>query len=227
MLTGMNTSSITVWIVEDRADYRETVSHLLNHVSGMACPMAFEDCESALELLDAHAGRVRPWTLPDVLLLDVNLPGMSGLDGISALKTRLPRTHIVMLTIRDDKEAIHRSLQAGASGYLFKNTSLDHIIEAVRQAANGGLLMPASVAEKVLHFFQSSGAVPQDDFGMTPREIEVLREMADGYTQKEIADRLFIAPSTVNTHLQHIYEKLHVRCGPEAVAKAIRAGLIG
>jgi DNA-binding NarL/FixJ family response regulator len=129
-----------------------------------------------------------------------------------------------MLTIRDDAETIYAALRAGASGYLIKNDQVDQIVAAIREAAQGGTLMPAPVARKVLGFFQQQESKP--DYGLTEREMEVLQEMTEGYVQKEIADRLFISPSTVNTHIQHIYEKLHVHSGIEAVAKALRERLV-
>lgn len=222
-LTAHQTPTV-VWLVEDDPGYRTSISFLLGHTSGLSCPEAFGDCETALDLLDAYADRAKPFALPNVLLLDINLPGLNGLDAIEAFKQRLPKTQVVMLTIRDDPDTIYTAFAAGASGYLFKNANVDEIIEAVRQAARGGMLMPAPVASKVLSLFQQTPA--PDDFGLSEREREVLAEMAEGYTQKEIAARLFVSPNTVNTHIQHIYAKLHVHCAPEAVAKAIRAGLI-
>jgi DNA-binding NarL/FixJ family response regulator len=159
-----------------------------------------------------------------VLLLDVNLPGMSGLDGLGALKARLPAARVVMLTIRDDAETIYAALGAGASGYLLKNADPDQLAAAVEAARNGGMLMPGPVARKVLAAFE--GPTPTPDYGLTDRERDVLREMVQGHTQKEIAERLFVSPSTVNTHVQHIYEKLHVHSGSAAVAKAVRERLV-
>lgn len=225
MIAHMPNSNITVWIVEDDGEFRKTLTFLLDNTSGMACGHVFGSCEEALDLLDEFSGRARPWDLPDVLLLDINLPGLSGLEGIGRLKTLLPGTGIVMLTIRDDADTIYEAFRAGASGYLLKNAGVDQIISAVREAHQGGTLMPAPVARKVLAFFQQQGAaVP--DYGLTDREKDVLREMTEGRAQKEIADRLYVSPSTVNSHIQHIYEKLHVHSGIEAVAKALRERLV-
>ena len=218
-------ASIVVWTIEDRPAYRNTLTTLLNNLSDMQCPQAFEDCESALSFLDDKADSPILWSKPDVLLLDVELPGIDGVEGISALKERLPMTKIIMLTIRDDTDTIVASFKAGASGYLFKDASAEEIIEAVRQGARGGLLMPGNVAQKVLQFFKEDGE-PTNDFDLSPRELDVLQEMAYGFSQKEIAQRLFISPATVNSHISHIYQKLHVRCAAAAVAFAIRNNLV-
>ena len=211
---------ITVWVVEDDTHYRESLHSVLGQTAGLQCTWAFMDCESTL----AHAKVCQPPDSPDVILLDINLPGLSGIEGIGQLKAYLPRARIVMLTILDTADTIYDALRAGASGYLLKNASLCQIIDAIRTAHQGGTLMPAEVASKVLGFFTAAGA--KIDYGLTEREKEVLSEMGAGYSQKEIAARLFVSPSTVNTHIQHIYEKLHVHSGIEAVAKAIRERLI-
>ncbi|HYG68989.1 MAG TPA: response regulator transcription factor [Anaeromyxobacteraceae bacterium] len=148
---------------------------------------------------------------------------MSETEGLAALKARLPGTRIVMLTIRDEADVISAALGAGASGYLTKDAAVDEIAAAVEAARGGGMLMPGPVARKVLGFFE--GLRPASDYGLTERD--VLREMVEGYAQKEIAERLFVSPSTVDSHVQHIYEKLHVHSSSAAVAKAVRERLLG
>ena len=223
-LAHIKTSTV-VWIIEDDQDFRFTLKKLLDSWSTTQCPMDFESCEVAMELMDNYKNRARPFATPEVIILDVNLPGISGIEGIGQLKQRLPETQIIMHTIRDDTQTIYSAFQAGASGYLVKDSSIDQIIDAVQQASQGGMLMPPLVANKVLDYFRQDEK-PEEDFGLSLREIQVLQNIADGCTQKKIAEILFIEPTTVNTHVQHIYGKLHVRCAPEAVAIAIRKKLI-
>ncbi len=225
-LTQIKTATV-VWIIEDDHDLRSTLKKLLDSWSTLQCPMDFESCEAALELIDSYKNRARPFAKPEVIILDVNLPGMSGIDGIDELKQRFPESQIIMHTIRDDTNTIYSAFQSGASGYLVKDSSIDQIIEAVQQASQGGMIMPKPVASKVLSYFRKDEE-PVQDFGLSLRELEVLEKMADpvGLTQKQIAEQLYIAPATVNTHIQHIFAKLHVRCASAAVATAIRKRLI-
>jgi len=218
------TGAITVWVVEDDSEFRGTLTFLLDNTTGMKCGGAHGDVETALDWIDSYQRRARPWPRPDVLLLDINLPGLSGIEGLGRIKAKLPNTRIVMLTIRDDANTIASAFQKGASGYLLKNAGVDRIIAAVREAHSGGMLMPAPVARQVLDIFRQQ--TPDEDYGLTDREKEVLNEMVSGRTQKEIADRLFVSPNTINTHVQHIYDKLHVHSGTEAVAKAVRERLV-
>jgi len=222
--TPKDETSITVWVIEDDSSFRQTLTFLLDNTTGMHCGGAHDDIETALEWIDSYQRRARTWPRPDVLLLDINLPGLSGIEGLGIIKSKLPNTRIVMLTIRDDANTIVSAFREGASGYLLKNAGVDRIIAAVREAHSGGMLMPAPVARQVLDIFRQQA--PQEDYGLTDREKEVLNEMVSGRTQKEIADCLFVSPYTVNTHVQHIYEKLHVHSGTEAVAKAVREQLV-
>jgi DNA-binding NarL/FixJ family response regulator len=211
---------ITLWIVEDDADFRQTVEHLLNTTPGLRCARAFESVEDALA-----SAATDPSAPPDVVLLDINLPGMDGIEGVAALKARLPAARVVMLTIRDEPAMIGAALEAGASGYLLKSAGADQLVAAVHEAHAGGMLMPAPVARLVMERFRRhSPAAP--DYGLTEREREVLAEMVRGRTQKQIGEALFISPSTVNKHVQRIYDKLHVNGGNAAVAKALRERLL-
>lgn len=208
-----------VWLVEDNERYRHTLQFAIDQQPDLSCAATYGSVEEALE---ADASMSEDGA-PDVLLLDVNLPGMTGIDGLGQLKAMLPQTRIVMLTINDDSQTLFDALRAGASGFLLKNAPMDQIFDAIREAQAGGTLMPAPVAEHVLKYFQQA---PAEDYGLTDREKDVLRHMTEGKIQKQIAAALFVSPNTVNKHIQRIYEKLHVHSGIEAVAKAIRERLV-
>ena len=213
-------SSLAVWVVEDDAEYRQTIVYILNHTSDLHCTAefcAFEEVQALIE--DATFAAA-----PDVVLMDIGLPGVNGIDGVSRLKARMPHVPIVMLTLSDEPDTIFDALRAGASGYLLKDTPRDQTLAAVREAYRGGTLMPASIASKILRFF--TRATPQQDYKLTKREKEVLGLMTQGYAQKQIADMLRLSPHTVDNHIRHIYAKLHVHSGTEAVSKAIREHLI-
>ena len=220
-------STITVWVVEDNARYRQTLVHLLNEVSDLHCSAYFATCEEMQALIDGPT----LWEPPDVVLMDIELKpeedrgsrSMTGIEGITVLKKRLPEVPVVMLTINDSAQKIYEAFCAGASGYLIKTGSLDEIIEAVRETHRGGMLAPPSVARKVLAFFRQP--TPQD-YGLTSREFEVLRLMGEGYKKKEMAEALFLSPHTVDNYVRTIYQRLHVSSGIAAVAKAIRERLI-
>ena len=211
-------AALPVWVIEDDDAFRDVLAAVVGYTSGMRCGGAFASVEDAL------AWRGDPANGPRVILLDVNLPGMTGIEGLSALKARHPAARVVMLTIHDDAETIFSALRAGASGYLVKNAGVDQVVAAVREAAAGGMLMPAPVAREVLALFQQPANAR--DYGLTDRERDVLQEMVRGRTQKEIGEALFVSPHTVNTHVQHIYEKLHVHSSSAAVAKALRERLV-
>jgi DNA-binding NarL/FixJ family response regulator len=220
-MSELNHASIRVWIVEDDPQYRQVMSFIVRSTSGMGCPRTFEEGEELLEHLD----RAPADEAPDVLLMDIHLPRMNGITCVAGVKARRPGIRVVMLTNLDDEKLIFDALRAGASGYLLKSAPIDQILSAIREAHHGGMLMPAPVAEKVLSFFcQTPG--PPVDYSLTAREREVLEKMVEGLTQKEIAARLFISLSTVTTHIQHLYEKLHVNSNSAAVVKALRERLV-
>ena len=216
-------STAAVWLVEDDADYRSAVAELLR--ASARAVEEFGSVEAAVARVDAARGAPPPDGWPEVVLLDVNLPGVTGIEGLAALKSRLPGAVVVMLTIRDDAETVYAALGAGASGYLLKSASPDELLAAVAEARAGGMLMQRQVARLVLAAFEDRRPAP--DYGLTPRETEVLSEMVAGHTQPQIAERLFVSLSTVNSHVQNVYAKLHVHNGSAAVAKAVRERLVG
>lgn len=215
-----------VWVVEDKTEFRQTLEYLLNHSIGTFCGGVFSSCEKVIEKLDEGLKKANGFLFPEVILLDINLPdGMTGLDGLIEIKSRSPKTNIVMLTIRDDASSIFQALKNGASGYLSKDASVNEIIDAIDEADRGGMPMTPPVAKQVLNFFTHDER-PPNDYGLSERESEVLNEMSNGFVQKEIAHRLYLSRHTVDSHVRKIYAKLHVRNGIEAVAKALREGLI-
>lgn len=209
---------ISVWLIEDHHTFRQTVVRVLQQADGIECTRQFSNCEAALEELGKSPA-------PDVVLLDVELPGMNGIDAVAQIRGRSPDTRIIMLTVFDDHEKIFRAICAGASGYLLKTSSIEKIIESVREAQTGGAPMTPRIARKVLDMFSRLRPPQQQSYGLTARETQVLECMAAGLIKKEIADRLTLSYHTVDTHLRNIYAKLHVNTRTAAVAKALKEGL--
>ena len=205
---------VEVWMIEDNHAFRNTVSRLLNQTQEIRCTQAFPAFEDALALLDSGA-------TVDVLLLDVELSGMNGIDGLLKIKAISPATRVVMLTVFEDHERVFRAICAGASGYLLKASPFARIVESGHQVMAGGAPMSPRVATSVLEMFTQM-AGPKTDFGLTEREREVLELMKEGLTKKEIAARLELSFHTVDDYLRNIYAKLHVHSQAGAVAKAMK-----
>ncbi len=210
--------AITVWIVEDNDDFRQTMQDLINSRDGLRCPHVFGSCEDLLAALNTEFA-------PEVVLMDIGLPGISGIEGVRRLKVISPATHVIMLTIHENNDRIFQALCAGASGYLLKMSSTDKIFEAVEEACKGGVVMNAKIARRVLNMFTQLSA-PKWDYGLTEREQEVLHALVDGKTKQQIAESLFLSFHTIDTHLRNIYAKLHVHSRSDAVAKALRERLV-
>lgn len=208
----------TLWIVEDHAAFRRTLVRVLNTEPDLQCPCDFDSCEKALAALTREAA-------PDLILLDVGLPGMSGLDGIRLFKERAPKSLIVILTVFEDDDKVFQAICAGAAGYLLKTSSVADITQAVRDALAGGSPMNPRIARRVLDMF-SKLAPKQSNYGLSEREKEILQLMTTGLIKKEIADRLTLSIHTVDTYLRRIYEKLEVNTRTGAVAKALKEGLV-
>lgn len=204
-----------VSIVEDNEQLRVTLARVLNRAEGFKCVSHYGSAEDALKGL--------PTDKPDVVLMDINLPGMNGVDCVRLLKQSLPAVQVIMLTAYEDTENIFNSLAAGASGYLLKRSKSAEIIEAIHDVRSGGSPMTTHIARKVVQSFQQRSVMPlAPDDELSPREQEVLNCLAQGLMYKEISDKLGIGFETVRTYIRRIYEKLHVRTRTEAVAKALR-----
>jgi DNA-binding NarL/FixJ family response regulator len=202
--------AISVSIVEDNSGTRESLVELLGRAPGLQCVGAHSSGEDALKKIEAES--------PDVILMDINLPGMSGIECVARVKERLPKTQILMLTTYREGDLIFDSLRAGASGYLLKNMAPSELWQAVQQVHDGGSPMSMHIARKVVSFFQQREKSSEMST-LTKREQEILGLLAKGFLYKEIADQLGITLSTVRAHLHTVYEKLHVQSRTEAVVK--------
>ena len=206
--------AISVSIVEDNDQLRGTLARALNRAEGFRCLSQYANAEAALQGL--------PNDRPDVVLMDINLPGMNGVECVRRLKQLLPGTQVVMLTVYEDTENIFNALAAGASGYLLKRTSSAELLAALKEVQKGGSPMTAHIARKVVQSFQTAGASAQATENLSQREQEVLDCLSQGFLYKEIAEKLGISYETVHTYVRRIYEKLQVRTRTEAVAKFLR-----
>jgi DNA-binding NarL/FixJ family response regulator len=204
----------TVSIVEDNEQLRTTLARVLNRAEGYRCVSHYGDAESALEGL--------PKDHPDVVLMDINLPGMNGVECVRQLKQAMPKVLVIMLTVYEDTENIFNALAAGASGYMLKRTKSVELLEAISEVRRGGSPMTTHIARKVVQSFQKAGPSPQPTENLSQREQEVLDCLSQGFLYKEIAEKLGISYETVHTYIRRIYEKLQVRTRTEAVAKFLR-----
>ena len=214
----MNSRDLDVWIIEDNAHLRATLGEIVDAADGLRATRIAEAYEEVLDALDQG-------TVPDVVLTDLGLPGIDGVEGIARIKTVSPNVQVVVLTVHDDRDRVFDAICAGANGYLLKPATAEGIVEAIRTAHRGGAPMNAFVARRVLDTF-SRVSQPASDFGLTRREREILELIVEECTQNEMAERLFLSPHTVDTHLRNIYSKLHVRTRAGAVARAIKEGLL-
>jgi DNA-binding NarL/FixJ family response regulator len=208
-----------VIIIEDNKLFRKTLVDFINHNDEMYCEYDFISCEDAIDEMNKRE------LDPKIILLDIGLPGMSGIEGIQLLKSSSPSAKIIMLTIQDDNDSIFKAICNGASGYLLKDSSSDKILNAVKEVLNGGAPMNSSIAFKVLEMFKNF--VPEKkDYNLSFREVEILQLLVEGLPKKIIADKLSISYHTVDSHLRKIYEKLKVHSASSAVAKALKENLI-
>ncbi len=210
--------AVQVWIIEDEIHYRNQLTKLINLDESIECLKAFESFESALSCFEGS-------DLPDILLLDLNLPGAHGLDVIRQLSQTHPSIQVMVLTVDASRKAVFDAICAGASGYLVKNDPYEDILRGVHQIMEGGAPLSASIASYVLETFKDDTPKSSDE-KPTEREIEILQMLADGKTRKEIASALYVAVTTVDYHLRSVYVKLHVHSTAGVVGKALRDRLI-
>jgi len=208
----------TVWVVEDNEEFGRQLAGLLSLSETFLCEHVFTACEPAVELLRGDA-------LPDLILMDIGLPGMSGIEGVREIKTIAPSVEVVILTVFEDDEKVVEAIVAGASGYLHKSSSLETIVESLKAVLTGGAPINPQIARRVLEMFARS-TTAQGNYHLSPREKEILRLLVDGLTKKEIAEKLFLSFHTIDNHVRNIYGKLRVQTRGGAVAKALKERLL-
>jgi len=207
-----------VWVVEDNDEFRTELAGLLDASNVFRCERCFAMCEPVLDLL-------RTGALPDLILMDIGLPGMDGIEGIRRAKEISPSVKIVMLTVFEDTDTIMQAIAAGGSGYLHKSVRLEEAVESLTSILNGGAPMSPQIARKMLDVFAEKSA-PAAQYRLTPREQEILRLLVDGLMKKEIAEKLFLSFHTIDNHLRNIYTKLRVQSRSSAVTKALKERLL-
>ncbi len=204
-----------IGIVEDNVKIRDLIQRYLDMQEEMECPVAVDSVEEMLEFLQDHAK-------PDVILMDIQLPGMSGIKGMEIIKAKYPEVDIIMLTVYHDSHKIFDSLKAGASGYLLKHTSLPEIKQSIEDLLKGGAPMSPQIARKVITHFNDQAPQKNPDSMLTDREQDIVNGLVDGLSYKMIADRFDISIDTVRAHIRNIYKKLHVNSKAEVIAKSLR-----
>ena len=205
--------TIHVAIVEDDSEIRQTLALIIEGTPGFVCRHTYNDCETAIKDL--------PEQYNNVVLMDINLPGKSGIDGVRILKEKGFEADFIMLTVQSDDDSIFDSLCAGAAGYLLKDTPPVELLQSIREVAEGGSPMSASIARRVITSFRSTAKNP-----LSEREREILQLLCDGNNYKVIAEKLFVSGHTVRAHIKNIYKKLQVNSRAEAVSKALKDKLV-
>ena len=205
---------IKVAIVEDNNTLRRSLCNLIGQAEGMHCVASLSNLLNVVSEFRK--------ALPDVVLMDIGLPNISGIEGVRTVKENFENVQVLMFTVFEDDEKIFEAIKAGASGYLLKKSSADEIIEAIISLYFGGAPMSASIARKVIESFQHPSIHLKEDFQLTTRETEILHSLIEGMSYKKLAEKYFISISTVRTHIRHIYEKLHVNTKAQAVAKVLK-----
>jgi len=214
-------SPIEVWVLEDNDLLRTELSQLIDSAEGMHCDLAADRCETALAALGE--GRI-----PDIVLMDIGLAGIDGIEGTRRLRAASPSSRVAMLTIHEEDEKVFNAVCAGASGYLLKPSEPEHIIAAIRDLNDGSAPINGFIASRMLEMFSDLGSrfsLPAEDYGLTQREREILKLLVDGMSTDQIAVQLSRSYHTVDSHIRNIYDKLHVHSRSLVIAKAVRERL--
>ena len=211
--------NISVWIIEDNEAFRSSLASLIGIFAGFNCEQIFGTCESAIEHLKDSS------SMPDIILSDIGLPGISGIEGIPRIKAISSNTHIVMLTVHDEHDKVFAAIRAGASGYLLKTANDEEIIESLQQVMNGGAPMNARIARSVLEMFRNLSP-EKKEYDLSEREKQVLELLVKGLTKPLIAQETFLSTHTIDFHVRNIYQKLQVHSRQGAVAKAVEERLL-
>jgi DNA-binding NarL/FixJ family response regulator len=205
-------------VIEDMKDIREGLTTLINFTAGFRCAGSYRSMEEALARIHSE--------VPDVLLSDIGLPGMSGIQGIRIIKERYPDMQVLMLTVYDDDDRIFDALCAGASGNLLKRTPPAKLLDSIREAMSGGAPVSPEVASRVIKFFREFHNPDREDYDLTPHETRLLKLLTEGYNYQTAAEKLGVSYNTVKFHVRHIFDKLQVHSKSEAVLKAMRDRLV-
>jgi len=212
-------SNIKVVIFEDNTNLRRGLTTLINGSNGFECTGAFGNCDNLIKNITD--------TKPDVVLMDIQMPGMDGIEAVKMLKPQFPEIKILMETIFEDDEKVFNSICSGAEGYILKNTPPVQILQAIREIHCGGAPMTPSIASKVLAMFKSGTSFTRDEsYNLTEREMEILKYLVDGMSYKAVAEKCFVSLDTVSSHVKNIYKKLQVHSKSEAVGKAIKGKIV-
>jgi len=216
---NMNRNKIEVILIEDNNLFRTAFSDFINKSQEIICIASYSSCEDALSEIN------KKLLYPDIILLDIGLPGMNGIEGINHFKNIIPDSKIIMLTIQDDDENVFNAICNGAAGYLLKDSTSERILESVKEVLNGGAPMNSSIAAKVLKMFKEFIPV-KGDYNLTQREKEILKLLVEGLSKRQIAEKLFLSFHTIDSHIRNLYNKLEVHSGSSAVVKAVKENLI-
>ena len=212
-------SSTDVIIIEDNELLRDSFKEAINKSSSIRCENTFSSGEAALDIIEKKE------LVPDIILLDIGLPGMNGIEMIPELRKLTPSSKIIIITVHDDDENVFNAICAGASGYLLKDLSADRIVNSINEVMNGGAPMNSHIAKKVLNMFRDQN-IKSDGYDLSEREKEILSLLIEGLSKKQIADKIFLSHHTVDSHIRNIYAKLEVHSRSSAISKAIREKLL-